>query len=91
MIEYILCAPNGAEIIGTVERIPGVARIVPVVTIGDKGKVSWTYDYEGETVVDWDGQETMTACGETMFQDDDGGMWLERELVLRPRVGGATP
>lgn len=82
--QHRLVSPTGAEIIGTIERIPGVAFICPSFQQDADGKMQWSFEHEGETKVDWDGQETVTACGETLFQDENGAEWLQRELLVVP-------
>ena len=77
-----LIAPNGAEIIGTHERIPGMAGIQNVtLTEGGKFDLEWT----GDTQIDWDGQETETdAMTEgRIFIDENGESWLEHELTFK--------
>ena len=81
-----LIAPNGKEIIGTEERIPGTAHIINS-KIEKQDDGTFEFDYEGETKVFWDGQETRYACGQRIFTDEDGGLWLERELRLVPEDG----
>jgi predicted transcriptional regulator len=78
-----LQSPTGKDIVGTDERIPGTAQIINS-GIEAQQSVDGQYDidYEGTTDVGWDGQETRTACGQRIFVDSDGGLWLERELVL---------
>ena len=76
-----LIAPNGVEIVGTLERIPGVAGIEDVTLTADgKFELEWT----GDTEIDWNGQETETdamyQC--RIFVDENGESWLEHELMF---------
>lgn len=71
-------SPTGATVVGTMERIPGTARIVG---IEDSGRPV----YVGETDVDWDGQETLTRDGKLLFVDEHGTTWTFDELVRASR------
>jgi hypothetical protein len=82
-----LIAPNGRAIVSTDELLPGQAIIGDV--IGGNPEDGFKIDYEGTTNVDWDGQETRRACGQRIFVDANGGLWLERELKLAGDAGPA--
>lgn len=75
-----LIAPNGKEIIGTVEELRGVALINEPKM--EDGKL--TFDYSGQTDVDWDSQKTITLGRHRLFADSDGGTHFENELRLVP-------
>lgn len=85
-----LQAPDGSKIIGTLERIPGVANIQhDSFKLDADGKID--FQWQGGTDVDWDGQVTIFRrnpewdkgrAPERVFVDEDGGEWLESELTL---------
>lgn len=83
-----LAGPNGERIIGTLERIPGVALIDQETATIENGAVN--IDWAGGTSVDWDGQQTVSrvasrdpnAKAERVFVDEDGGEHLESTLVM---------
>jgi hypothetical protein len=87
----ILVSPTGSAIIGTLERIPGIARIDNDGSI-ERSADGFTFDFEwaGGTDVDWDGQQTIyrKAPGELrdapqrVFVDENGEEWLETSLRL---------
>lgn len=80
-------APNGARIIGTAETLPGVAYIKPTsFRIDSDGHLK--FEYEGETDVGWDSQESEFHYGETVFIDENWDSWRESEITVdgsRPR------
>lgn len=84
-----LKAPNGRDIVSTEELLPGQA-IIGAVT-GGNPEDGFAIDHEGTTDVDWDSQETRRACGQRVFVDDNGGLWLERELTLVDDEEGPAP
>ncbi len=77
-----LQSPTKKDIVGTEERISGVAQIVNAGIEAPQVDGRYDIDYEGTTDVDWDAQETRVACGQRIFVDSEGALWLERELVL---------
>jgi hypothetical protein len=77
-----LQSPTGKDIVGTEERISGVAQIVNAGIEAPQVDGRYDIDYEGTTDVDWDAQETRVACGQRIFVDSEGALWLERELKL---------
>ncbi len=79
-MKYTLQAPDGAEIIGTEEQCSAVARIENIQPGDPNG--GFTFDHTGFTDFDDNGLETMTALGETVYRDEHGKLWLERELKL---------
>lgn len=73
-----LQAPDGTPIVGTFERLTGCAHLTDLVRHPD-GKI--TYEYTGNTEVHWDDQETATHLGNELFVDENGNIWLGRELI----------
>jgi hypothetical protein len=79
-----LFAPNGFEIIGTVEIIPDCVCDIKEGTITRKQDGTYDFQYVGGTDVNWDGQKTATnQNGERLFWDEDYNKWPESVLVLR--------
>lgn len=76
-----MIAPNGLRIIGTLETIPGCALIMPdtAVTLKDG---TFDFEWDGETTVWWDGQQTVKRRKCRVFVDEDYNEWLESELKL---------
>jgi hypothetical protein len=80
-----LLAPNGAEIVGTKELVPGVALIQDVKAKPDGG---FTFEFAGDTEMDWDGQTTVcknvgkNGAPVRVFVDDQGDEWLETDLSV---------
>lgn len=76
-----LQTPEGKQIRGTVERVPGcaLARTFEVLSDGSLDPL-----YEGETDLWWDEQETVTENGERIYLDDDGDGWPESNLLRIP-------
>lgn len=71
---------TGAEIAGTLEKIPGTALIASFSRDKDG---ALKYEHAGETDVFWDGQETLTnAEGLTKFIDVDGDECVETDIYL---------
>lgn len=71
-----LIAPTGAEIIGTLERIPGVALLQSAPTELNKEP-----DYSGTTDMNWDGQQTEELNGEILWIDENGQCWPTSLLI----------
>ena len=67
-------SPTGSKIVGTLETIPGICRLVD---ISDDGRV----DYLGGTDILWDAQETVTRDGKTVFVDEGGDEWTFDQLT----------
>ena len=71
-------APNGKLIIGTLEKLYGVAQIDEESTLDD-------LCYDGHTDINWDGQETfVNEHGDRVFIDEDGNEWTESQLATAP-------
>jgi len=77
-------APNGLEIIGTLETLTARAEIVG---INDNGEP----EYSGHTEVFWDEQRTVTKDEKYVFLDYDGNEWTFDQLVPENEVEEATP
>lgn len=73
--------PTGIAIRGTIERIPGIARIDGIT---DNGVPS----YAGGTDILWDGMEPLKLRGKIVFLDEDGGTWTFDQLVPVPETKG---
>ena len=72
---------TGAAITGTLEQMDGKALTTEdSFSRDDTGKL--VFDYEGETEIYWNGQETQSRDGKTIFIDDDGEEVLETEVEL---------
>jgi hypothetical protein len=78
----IATSPTGVAIIGTLEMVPGTA-LITTDSFEKNAKGEITFDHDGETEIDWDGQETQTKNGKELFVDEDGGIWTEDQLVLK--------
>jgi hypothetical protein len=63
-------APNGAKIVGTIDRITAVANIAEGTWTEDEPDCD--FEYTGDTDVDWDSQETLTRNGRRLFLDENG-------------------
>lgn len=76
-----LIAPNGEEIVGTYDLVPGVAQIGSDIRRGEDGR--FVFNYAGGTQMFWDDQVTKSnADGQRLFMDDGGGVWPESQLKL---------
>ena len=80
-----LYAPNGQEIMGTLEVIHGRAGIMPG-TVIKKDDGTFDFDYDGDTEVFWDEQLTKTEEGQRIFLDEEGNEWYEKDLILNEEV-----
>ena len=76
-----LYAPDGVEIVGTVEIVPAVSTFAAdSVTRTPSG--TFEFDYTGNTDVYWNGQRTVVRDGQRVFEDQDGCEHLENTLLL---------
>lgn len=76
-----LYTPCGREIVGTVETLQGIAGITGA-TRGVNG--GFDLDYDGETKIDWNSQETVTVTNrERLFLDEYGEEWPEGRLIYK--------
>lgn len=73
-------APDGAPIIGTLETIKAVSRIVGIKSNGEP-------EYEGTTDIDWDSQRTDLVLGEIVFVDEKNRPWFFDQLVKVETAG----
>lgn len=74
MANYL--SPTGNPIIGTLERLAGVANLTGI------DPVTQEPEYSGGTTVWWDEQKTVERDGKTVFVDQEGGEWTFDQLVL---------
>ncbi|RWJ03442.1 hypothetical protein [Mesorhizobium sp.] len=72
MARYV--SPKGHDIVGTYERVYGVAQISDITDAGEPV-------YAGGTRLDWDSQETLTRNGTRIFLDEAGGEWTFDQLA----------
>lgn len=62
------CPECGQPAKGTLETVPGLALL----TFDDDGKA----EYDGETKIDWDGQESQQdECGRSLLECHAGHQW----------------
>lgn len=78
---YNAFAPNGRQILGTLERIEGRADAVD--GTWRKTNQGLQFDFTGQTEVFWDGQVTAEQNGHKVYLDDEGNEWTEDQLVLK--------
>lgn len=78
-MRYTLTTPDGDEIKGTLEVLPGCARAD---SIDDEGEP----EYEGDTEVFWNDQRPDVDPGskERLWLDYAHNVWRESELVRTP-------
>ena len=81
-------APTGQRIVGTLERVKGVALIETEVIQHPNGGL--TYVYQGETQIDWDSQQTVEKNGGPVFVDEAGGHWNAAQITLRTEARHAA-
>lgn len=73
--EYDFMAPDGSELHGTLEHLTGTVDV----HFTSEGR---DYDFSNSgTAVDWDGSETATIDGATIFVDKSGVHWLQHHLI----------
>lgn len=85
---YAVRAPDGAAIVGTLERLSGVA-ILTSASVCEDGTLELAY--EGTTDVWWNDQTTVHEAGERVFVDEHDRPWRESQLLLEPlAVRGAA-
>lgn len=78
-----LVAPNGKEITGTVDDIPGCEAGIVNEGVTRNADGEFVFDYSGDTEVNWDGQKTCRdERGKRLFYDEDGNVWPEDQLSL---------
>ncbi|AXK43954.1 hypothetical protein [Erythrobacter aureus] len=82
-------AYDGTPIKGTLETLPGTARITEdSFKANPEGMLE--YEHQGGTDIDYDGQETVERDGKKMYVDEDGDAWPENEIVLHERSDIST-
>lgn len=75
-------APNGLEIVATLETIPGKASVDEDSFNRDSdGKLTFEYD-SGGTDIDWNGQMTVNRAGGRVFIDSDDNEWTEDQIII---------
>lgn len=80
-----LQAPNGKDVVGTLETVTGIALInsAEECQTGGESEDLFGLDYEGTTDIEWDEQKTSrNEDGRRIFVDSNGMLWPENELVL---------
>jgi len=65
---------SGLPIVGTLETIKAIAEIAD---FNDNGEPNWL----GETMIDWDSQQTDERDGSFVYVDDNANQYLRPELV----------
>lgn len=75
-----LRSPSGRLIVGTSEKVPGMAPFKNVYAVPEDGS-PFTIEYDEPTKLYWEGAETVTRDGERLYIDEDGKEWMESELV----------
>ncbi len=74
--------PNGQQVVGTAETVPGRAEIVADSFVRQADGTA-EFDWEGETEIFWDGQQTDERDGERIFLTHEGEECKESELVYK--------
>jgi hypothetical protein len=75
-------APNGNMIRGTIDEVPVTALIVLDSFGRADGGAGLEFEWDGETKMYWDGQQTLHHLGETLYEDFEGNAWRESRLLL---------
>ncbi len=74
-------SPSGAEIIGTADTIQATAIVqADTFTRNDNGSLS--FDYTGESDVDWNSQRPHERDGKPLFIDENGARWTADQITL---------
>ena len=79
-------SPGGVPIVGTLERLSGLARISGISDEGEpefSGGTEVCWDEQG-TEVFWDDQITATRKGKIVYLDENGGEWTFDQLTPEP-------
>lgn len=76
-----LYAPNGQLIVGTLERVSGVALILEG-TSSRAADGTLNFEYAGDTEIWWEEQKTVTRKGKRVFICEGGDEWTEDQLSL---------
>ncbi len=81
----VLVSAANTVIVGTLERLRGRAGIVPgSARFNASGGLE--FDYDGETTIFWDEQESAIRDEQRIFLDEEGDEWSESELRLVPET-----
>lgn len=76
-------APSGKKIVGTYDKVPGVALAYTYYRDPVDGHVE--AEYEGETKLRWNDCEAQYATnGQRLYVDEDDGLWAENEIEWLP-------
>lgn len=86
MKEFV--SPQGNEIIGTLENVPGFA-VINMDSASVKGD-SLQFDYEGTTDINWDDQKTVYRGGQRVFVDECDNEFTEDQLHFIDPENGIT-
>jgi hypothetical protein len=81
-------APNGKEIVGTLDTLTGRALASGFTRAAD-GSIQ--VGYIGETIVHWDEQRPMQRNGLDVYLDDDGYDWTADQIHLEGEKPRAIP
>lgn len=67
-------SPTGSRIVGTLEKLSGVANVSG---FNDDGSPI----YAGGTDIDWNSQQSIKRGDSLVYVDEDGEEWARRELT----------
>jgi len=82
--KLVLVSPEGIRIRGTFEHLCGCAAISNPGDIRRAADGTYEFDYQGDTEIYWDDQETAHRRGERVCIDEEGNQFRESELRLVP-------
>jgi len=85
-----LLSPQGKEITGTLDIVPGRAEIDPESFKRDENG-TLVYKLAGETDMFWDDQRPRTERGFDVYVDANGNEWPEDQLTLVDEHGATVP
>ncbi|GBO88730.1 hypothetical protein [Marinobacter salsuginis] len=86
MKEFV--SPQGNEIIGTLETVPGVA-LIDMDSASLEGD-TLQFDYDGQTDIQWNEQKTVRRSGHRVFVDDRDNEFTEDQLHFIDLENGIT-
>lgn len=75
-------APNGSQIIGTLEKLSGRAEIVAD-TFERLPNGDLDFDWQGGMEIFYDDQETVVVHGNRVFLAEDGTEWPEAVVLVQ--------
>lgn len=88
MKEFV--SPQGNEITGVLEKIPGIASINIESASLEDGCLQ--FDYAGDTELQWEKHEIVRQDGQRVFVDDDDNEFTEDQLhYIDPENGITEP